>query len=383
VSGRTALRWRRFGAAAGAIGAAVFAAASFVGVPSASAAPTACAPAPSYGVGVAILPEFVGTDDPALAAFPGEVIDYDVTVFLTQDPLGMPNRVIVCPISEGTLTVTLPDGSGPFTIATGITLPVGGSITYENVPGQKYTMNAAHVVTAPGCEPGAPCYDRIQATAHVEATSDGPDDGPQDNAPVQATATAPTFLLAPSTRLTVTPNASAVSAGAPVQWTVTETNDTPPRVFPVALSDVHVDLSTDGGASTFARLDTTSPSFSGDTDLDGQLDVGETWMWTLTTNPTANTTLTATGFGTGPRAHVVTFPADAEERSASAVVVTPTTAPTTAPPTTVRFVLPATGSSPSITPAITGLSTLVIGSALVAITRRRTNPHDTTPASHE
>ena len=163
------------------VGAVVFAMVWVLGASGASAAPTGCASAPSYGVGVAIIPEFVGTDDVAVTAYVGEVIDYDVTVFLRQDPPGTPNGVVVCPIFGGTLTITLPDGSGPFTIATGISLPVGGSVVFENVPSQKYTMSAADVVTAPGCVPGAPCFDRVQATAHVEATSDGPDDGPTDD----------------------------------------------------------------------------------------------------------------------------------------------------------------------------------------------------------
>jgi LPXTG-motif cell wall-anchored protein len=358
------------------VGAVVSATVWVVSVSDASAAPTACASAPSYGVGVAIIPEFVGTDDVAVTAYPGEVIDYDVTVFLRQDPPGTPNGVIVCPIFGGTLTIVLPDGSGPFTIATDISLPVGGSVSFENVPSQKYTMDPAHVVPAPGCEPGAPCFDRVQATAHVEATGEGPDDGPADNAPVQATATAPTFLLAPSTQLTVTPSSSAITAGEPIQWTVTETNDTPARYFPMALSDVHVDLSTDGGLKAFARLDVTSANFSGDANGNGQLNVGETWRWTFTTSPPANTTLTATGFGTGARGRIVTFPTDAEERSASAVLVTPTTPPTspptppaTTPPT---FLLPETGPSSSSTASgIAGAAALVAGLVLLAISRRR------------
>jgi hypothetical protein len=347
------------------VGAVVAAAVLVVGGSGVSAAPTACDPAPSYGVGVAIIPEFVGTNDPAVTAFPGEVIDYDVTVFLRQDPVGTPSRVLVCPIFDGTLTVVLPDGSGPFTIATGISLDVGGSVTFEDVPSQKYTMSQANVDTAPGCQPGAPCYDRVTATAHVEATSEGRDDGPQDDAPVQATATAPTFLLAPSTLLTVTPSAAAVDVGDPVVWTITETNDTPARFFPLPLADVHVDLSTDGGASSFGRLEATSPTFTGDADADGELDAGETWRWTVTTTPQADTTVTATGFGSGPRGHILSFPGDPEERSAAAVQVTPPTPP--------PGVLPATGApgSSAIAALIAALA-LALGSCLIVIARRRT-----------
>ena len=69
------------------VGAVVFAMAWVVGAPVASAAPTACASAPTYGVGVAIIPQFVGTNTVAVTAYPGEVLDYNVTLFLRQDPL--------------------------------------------------------------------------------------------------------------------------------------------------------------------------------------------------------------------------------------------------------------------------------------------------------
>jgi hypothetical protein len=344
-----------------------------VGVPTASAAPTLCAAQPTYGVGVAIIPEFVGTNDTAITAYPGEVIDYDVTVFLKQDPPGTVNGVTVCPIFGGTLTISLPDGSGPFTIGTNISLGVGQSVTFENVPTQKYAMNTKDVLPSPGCQPNAPCPDRVEATAHVEATSTGPDDGQQDDAPVQATATAPTFLLSPSTQVTVTPNPTSVTAGQPVTWVVTETNDTPPKFFPAPLSDVHVDLSNDGGVTTLQSLTATSPNFSGDTNNNGVIEVGETWRWTVTTVPATNTTLTVTGFANGPRAHVVTFPADGEERSAAPVLVTPTTPPPpTTPETSVPVLLPPTGPS-SIVDA-SGIIGVVVGLAglvLVVATRRR------------
>ena len=394
------------------VGAVVFATASAVEARGASAAPTECASSPTYGVGVAIIPEFVGTNTVAVTAYVGEVIDYDVTVFLRHDPPGTPNGVTVCAISNASLTIVLPDGSGPFTIAQGFGLAVGGAITFNHVPSQKYTMSTADVLTAPGCIPGGTCYDRVHATANVVATSQGPDDGQQDDEAVEATATAPTFLLAPSTHLTLSPSSSAINAGESVLWTVTETNDTPARYFPLTLSDAHVDLSTDGAVTTFARLDHNSPNFSGDTNSDGNLAVGETWTWTFITTPAADAALTATGVGTGVRGRIVTFPADVEERAASAVVVTPTTTtPPTAPPTTAppgpptsatappdsvldesgvapaatvppnaaapdtapptQF-LPATGVPPSVVASLAlGAVSLVGGLILLAISRRR------------
>ena len=80
---------------------------------------------------------------------------------------------------------------------------------------------------------------------------------------------------------------------------MTETHDTPAHFFPMAVGDADVDLSADGGVTAFSRLDATSANFSGDANANGQLEVGETWRWTFTTTPLADTTLTATGFGTG------------------------------------------------------------------------------------
>ncbi len=353
------------------IGAVALAALSVIGIPSASATPIGCN---NYGVGIAIIPEFVGTNDIAVTAYPGELIDYDVSVFLKQDPPGTPKGVIVCPIFDGTLTLVLPDGSGPFTLDTNISLGIGRSVTYQNVPAsQKYTMNPADIV--PGTVP-----ERVQASAEVVAKSQGLDTDPGDDGDVTATTDAPTFLLAPSTQVTVSPSPTSIIPGQAVAWTVTETNDTPPKLFPAALSAVRVDLSTDGGATTFVSVDTTTPGFTGDTNGNLLLDVGETWKWVVSTNPTTNTTLTATGFGFGPRAHAVTFPADAEERAAAPVAVAPPPPPppppsATPPVTSTPLLLPPTGSGP-LTDAsgLIGVVMALAGVALVLITRRRGAP---------
>jgi hypothetical protein len=354
------------------IGAVALAGVLVVGMSAASAAPTLCAPSPSYGVGIAIIPEFAGTNDIAVSAYPGEVIDYDVVVFLKQDPPGTPNGVIVCPIFDGTVTVTLPNGAGPFTLDTSLALGVGQSKTYPDVPATKYAMNTADLDPSPQCD-SPPCPDRVDATTHVEATSEGPTDDPLDDDGVQATALAPTFLLSPSTQVSVAPSSPSVQSGQPVTWTVKETNDTPPKFFGAPLTNVHVDLSTDGGATTFQSLDQSSANFSGDADSDGQLDVAETWQWTFTTTPTADTTMTVTGVANGPRGHVVTFPADAEERSAAPVLVTPPPPPPpAAPPTSVPLLLPPTGASPFIDgTGIAGIAIGLVGLLLVLVTRRQ------------
>ncbi len=271
------------------------------------AAPNGCSTgSPAYGVGISITPEFVGTDVLAIAAYQGEIVDYDVTVFLRIDPLG----VTVCPIFNGTVTVTLPDGSGPFVIATGVSLDIGQSVTFADVPASKYTVDEADAT--------AGSQIRVDASASVAATSDGPDDGPQDDAPVTATAVAPTFLMRPSTSLSIEADRTVVHVGDAVVWTIVERNDTPAGYFPAPLQDVRVELSTDGGTTSFGTLTAASSGFSGDNG-DGTLGVGEAWTWTVTTNPTADTVVTATGFGTGPRSRVFTYPGDPDERMSAVV----------------------------------------------------------------
>jgi hypothetical protein len=304
--------WMRRGVAA--FGALVALLATVVSPSSTAAAPTGCAAGtPAYGVGISITPEFVGTNDLAVAAYPGEQIDFDVTIFLRAEP----GEVIVCPIHDGTVTVTLPDGAGPFTIVTGLSLDVGGSLTLANVPTAKYVVNEADVV------PGG--IRRVEAIAAVAATSDGPDDGSQDDAPVTASAVAPTFLLAPSTQVSITPDHTVIPTGAPVVWTIVERNDTPTGYFPVGLDGPRVELSSDGGVTSFATLTAATAGMTGD-DGNGVLNAGEAWTWTVTTNPVQDATVTATGFGTGPRSRVITFPSDAEERAAASVdVIAPST----------------------------------------------------------
>jgi hypothetical protein len=316
----------------------------------ASAAPTACADAgPTYGVGIAITPEFVGTDEIAVAAYPGEQVDYDVVVFLAETT--GTNPVTVCPIFDGTVTLTLPDGSGPFTIATGVSLPVGGRQLFENVPATAYTVDPADAT-------GVPL--RLDAVATISATSDGLDDGPDDDQLVTASTAAPTFIQGASTRVGLTPNPTAVGPGQPVTWTVTETNDTPPEFFQQPLADVRVELSVDGGATAFATLTSATAGFTGDTNGDSLLDPGETWTWVVETRPSADVTVTATGFGSAPRGRVITYPADLEERTAASVSVT------TLPPIT--GTLPRTGPSapPDRTAAAAGMLVLA-GLALVVL----------------
>ena len=75
------------------------------------------------------------------------------------------------------------------------------------------------------------------------------------------------------------------------------------------LTDVRVDLVADPGPLSWT-LDKDSTNFSGDTDNDDVLDVGETWLWTIPdVGPlTVATTFTATGYGKDPLGNPVTFP---------------------------------------------------------------------------
>ena len=312
------MRRSAFGLAATALFALAPAATLTLTVVSATpvgAAPTGCsAGSPAYGVGISITPEFVGTNDVAIAAYVGEQVNYDVTVFLRAEAGG----VIVCPIFNGTVTISLPNGSGPFTVATGVALNVGQSVTFGDVPGTAYTVDRNDAkATTPW---------RVEAMASIAAMSDGPDNGPQDDAPVTATAVAPTFLLAPSTALTIAADRSIVATGGAVTWTVTERNDTLAGYFPQSLAQARVELSTNGGATVATTLTAATPGMTGD-DGNALLDVGEAWTWTVTTNPTDDVTMTATGFGTGPRGRVITFPGDPEERAAAFVdTIAPSTA---------------------------------------------------------
>jgi hypothetical protein len=128
-----------------------------------------------------------------------------------------------------------------------------------------------------------------------------------------------------STAVTISADPAVVVAGSSVTWTVTETNDgeTP-------LEGVFVNLDTTLGPAgqddgDLARLDATSPGFTGD-DGDGVLESGETWQWVLVTSPSADVTVTATGHGLDPLGRDITWPDDPDERAAASVdVIRPST----------------------------------------------------------
>jgi hypothetical protein len=132
-------------------------------------------------------------------------------------------------------------------------------------------------------------------------------------------------ILYPSTITTIEASpAGPVVIGATVDLTVTEEND-----GEVPLTSPHVEVMQ--GAAMLADL-MAAPD-SGDLNTDGILDPGETWSWTITSDPlTVNpTTFTATGYGTDPILNVITYPGDADEMDSVDVgVLTPSTITTIA-----------------------------------------------------
>ncbi len=115
-----------------------------LGQQAASATPS-CSP----GVGEnlqAVFDSSPGTT--ATTVLPGDVLEYIVTVYVAAAPLG-------CAFSGGTVVLTTPAGGTPITLATGLSLSPGSSVTYatdNNVVGDTsvispftYTVNAADI----------------------------------------------------------------------------------------------------------------------------------------------------------------------------------------------------------------------------------------------
>jgi hypothetical protein len=105
--------------------------------------------------------------------------------------------------------------------------------------------------------------------------------------------------IMPNTTVTIDSNISKVSAGGKVTLTVTEKN-----TGNVPLTSVHVNLS--GDLSDI--LNSSTSGWSSDGNLDDVLDVGETWSWSFdvtVTTPPLN--VCATGYGTDPQGHVITY----------------------------------------------------------------------------
>src|SRR6056297_3686084 len=109
-------------------------------------------------------------------------------------------------------------------------------------------------------------------------------------------------VINPDTMVNITSSAVNVYAGATVDLTITEAN-----TGDVDLTNVYVELFT-GTNPTPDVLDENSSNFSGDTDSDGVLDVGETWQWMVNgVVVDGDTNFEVLGFGTDSLGNEVSF----------------------------------------------------------------------------
>ncbi len=149
--------------------------------------------------------------------------------------------------------------------------------------------------------------------------------------PTPTTTTASTATTPPqfnaSTRVSITCNIGPIDPGESVVLTVTEEND-----GDVTLTSPQVVVN--NGVENVAVL--AAPPDNGDPNMNGNLDPGEVWTWTISSGPLSDDTIfVANGSGIDPNGNMVTYPLDPEELDIVTVnVVTPTVTVTTAPQTT-------------------------------------------------
>ena len=217
----------------------------------------------------------------------GDTIDYDVEVSLTTDD---------CPISDGTVSLTLPNGTIQV-LKTGVSLAPGGVLDFDEttlgLP--DYVISAADLNA----------MDEVTATAVTTATATE-STNPVITQPV--TATTPYSLQVARPETTLTKSASPTSGRSPllVTYTFDEKNVSPDTDPTAEMRDAIT-----GSSIVITDSDvgcTPTPTLSGgfnvgDTNHNGLLDVGETWVYTCTetlinasTSPVVHTdSATATG----------------------------------------------------------------------------------------
>lgn len=216
---------------------------------------------------------------PAGEQYDGDTLTYTV-LYSNTDPDGA-GPISPCNITLADASILLPDGSS-LPILVDQTLNVGDSIS---CPG------------GPGCAPGPYTYainhgDEIggSVTAEFDIAGVLHQDASEENASDHDTLSK--TVIHPSTLLTKVASAETVGSGDEVIYTYTETND-----GDVALTDVSV---SDDFCSPVEYV-------SGDTNLNGELDPGETWEFECTTTLDESTTNVAIAHGLDPRGNDVTW----------------------------------------------------------------------------
>ncbi|MDO6590181.1 MULTISPECIES: DUF7507 domain-containing protein [Rhodobacterales] len=221
------------------------------------------------------------TSVPNLATTAGQVLTYEVDVVNTGD----------IPLTDVAVEDTAPDG----TVVT-LTGPVEAGATPE-VPGQldigeTWTYSYDYIVTQDDIDAGVPLVNSVTGTTDETGATEETDSA---STPVSQTI---------DYTLTKTVDDLDLSEPGLLTYEIVVTNTGNVTLTDAALTDT---LAQSGGALTL----TSGPTLSGDTDTDGDLDVGEVWAYAATFDATqaeiddtgdivntANFTTTEAGDGT-------------------------------------------------------------------------------------
>ena len=205
----------------------------------------------------------------------GDAVDFTVMVSLLSTD---------CPVSNATVALTLPNGVKQ-TLATGLALAPGGSQTFtQSALGLPlYIVNDADLSTT--------FPDTVTGSTTVTGTA-AQTNGTTD--PVTATTAASVPVIHPETTLTKSASPTSGTAPLTVTYSFREANvspDTAPAAVALdAISGVTVTDSDPACHPTFV---------SGDTNGNGKLDVGETWLFQCGVTYSAAGSHTDTASATG------------------------------------------------------------------------------------
>jgi hypothetical protein len=168
------------------------------------------------GISISIRAEFQGTDVLAFVAEEGDVIEYIVTVSLSD---------VQFPITDGEPELTLPDGT-VIDLDNGLALGTDSSIEYPPVP---YTIDSADL----GQQPGASANE-VRGLASVEATSQT-GSTTQD---VAASTNFDTVVIAPCVSVDKTAECDVAQVGDIFDYTITISNCGDDPLTAVSIMDV-------------------------------------------------------------------------------------------------------------------------------------------------